>query len=274
MRGREGIGASAFNSMPNSRCKNARMNFFKSSCLLVFLAALATSMQAAPPACQKVVLTGEVAAGQEWNADIGQGWRFRIMPIAAHGQPYSGWDLIVDRIDGAGDSAPGYPDALLLATPPYGSPSEREIGTTYGLRAQDAIAWQPRRFHFLTSAPDLARARSLFRSVMPAPAHPSAANRQATTELLNLINRASAGEFTILDARLVAGVADPPGFAAQWAGNLGRVPHTLVPAGSDSSHPATPLGDLQWIRFRTTLWLPASWRFPSALRPTAGNCAQ
>ena len=104
--------------------------------------------------CSKVELQGEVNRGQEWRAAIGQGWAFRVLPVA--GTEYSGWDLAIDR-DGI------YPDALLLATPPYGSLNQREIATTFGLRAQDAIAWQPRKFHFLTSEKGLTQARELYR---------------------------------------------------------------------------------------------------------------
>ena len=67
------------------------------------------------------------------------------MPVPALDAAYSGWDMVVDRIPPA-----GFPDALYLATPPYNSINQREIGTTYGLRAQDAIGWNPRSFRFLT----------------------------------------------------------------------------------------------------------------------------
>jgi hypothetical protein len=82
--------------------------------------AMLTASYATPPArvCSKVVLTGEVDAGQEWKDAIGQGWVFRMVPI--RGANFSGWDLVVDEADGA-----GYPDALLLASPPYNSINER-----------------------------------------------------------------------------------------------------------------------------------------------------
>src|ERR1700738_1509554 len=80
----------------------------------------------AASSCRKVVLKGEVNAGQVWKAALGQGWVFRIQPIQPGPAGYSGWDLVVDR-----DPPVGYPDALLLATPPYDSINEREIGTTF-----------------------------------------------------------------------------------------------------------------------------------------------
>ena len=97
--------------------------------------------------CEKLELLGEVHAAQEWKAAFGEGWVFRLIPIHPGNAGYSGWDLVVDREAGA-----GFPDALLLATPPYRSINEREVGTTFGVRAQDAIGWNPRSFHFLTDS--------------------------------------------------------------------------------------------------------------------------
>jgi len=142
---------------------------------------------------------------------IGKGWVFRVLPIAPSGKGYTGWDLVVDRAD-AKDA--GYPDALLLATPPYGSLNEREIGTTFGLRAQDAIAWGPRRFHFFTDLKDLRRGRELYRAVMTqSPAGItqnqtySTAQSKAESELLKMVGggvRLAAGEFTVQEASLGA----------------------------------------------------------------------
>jgi hypothetical protein len=78
------------------------------------------------------------------------------------------------------------------------------------------------------------------------------------------------GEFTVLDARLTAGVADPPSYATQWAAQLQQVPHTLIP----SSGKPSPLGQLAWMRFRATLWLPAGWRLPPQLHAESIKCAE
>jgi hypothetical protein len=167
----------------------------------------------------------EVKEGQEWSVAIGEGWIFRLVPIQPSGRGYSGWDLVVNRVEDG-----GYPDALLVGTPPYGSLNEREIGTTYGLRAQDAIAWNPRRFHFLTSAKSWQRARELFREVVSNPSGEGAG--AATRELLGMVSDPSQsvrGQFSLLDARLIPGAGDPPAYARQWAANLSQVPHTIEP---------------------------------------------
>jgi len=228
--------------------------------------------------CRKLVLAGEVSAGQQWSAPIGQGWVFRVVPIPPSGKSYSGWDLVVNRAE---DDE--YPDALLLATPPYGSLNEREIGTTFGLRAQDAIAWSPRRFHFLTSKRDLERARELFRAMMtaggtkPGTSADAAVQTKTASDLLSLVtmagdrgSRVAAGQFEVLDARLAAGVADPPAFAQQWAMHLDQIPHSVAELGQKPS----ARGELLWIRFAVTILLPEGWKTPAGTSSEEAKCAE
>jgi hypothetical protein len=80
-----------------------------------------------------------------------------VVPIQPGKAGFSGWDLVVDRVPGA-----GFPNALLVATPPYNSINEREVGTTFGLRAQDAIGWNPRSFRFMTDPAALQESQRLF----------------------------------------------------------------------------------------------------------------
>jgi len=242
-------------------------------CLPLALAALllaAPHAAAAPAACRKVVLKGEVTAGQEWNAPIGQGWVFRIIPIQQVQLNVSGWDLVVDR-----DPPAGYPDALLLATPPWNSINEHEIGTTFGLRAQDAIGWNPRSFHFLTDPQALREGQKLFRltSAAQPPASQAAADKQgsAIQRQLQLNQHASAGEFRILDAHLTPGIADAASYAENWALQSAKTPHTPEAAPGGKS---TPLGELHWVKFTVTLWLPQGFQTPKALSPTPAPCPE
>jgi len=260
-------------------------------CFLLSLGSIARQCSAASSAsgtsnphqysCRIVRLTGDVSEGHEWSAAIGEGWLFRMVPIpprsnSKDGHAYSGWDLVVDREKGG-----GYPDALLLGTPPYGSLNEREIGTTFGMRAQDAIAWEPRRFHFLTNLRDWTRARELFPAVIEgsgsdvAPSNSPTRNK-AAYELLQIVGknsgsgRTASGEFSVLDARLKSGVSDPPAYALQWAAHLGQVPHKLEQADAVPG----PMGELLWLRFGVTLWLPGSWKAPPRLASKSASCAQ
>jgi hypothetical protein len=211
--------------------------------------------------CEKVLIPGEVSAGHEWKVALGEGWVFRVIPIQSASAVYSGWDLVVDREEGA-----GFPDALMLSTPPYGSINEREIGTTFGLRAQDAIGWNPRSFRFLTDVPSLRPAQEAFRSL-----NSGKGETEAEQRLMQLAQRSAHGQFRILDARLTPGVADAAPFAQNWAAQSAKTPHEQDPVPSTG---ATPLGSLNWMRFTLTLWLPAAWKTPPSLGAVLGACAE
>ena len=243
--------------------------------MITLLATMTPSMgfgvRARPAGCTKVEMAGEVGAGQEWKQSFGNGWTFRLVPIPPGNARYSGWDLVVDREPGA-----GFPDALLLATPPYGSINEREVGTTFGLRSQDAIGWNPRSYHFLTDPAAFRESQRLFgqmgggRGLTQAMAADSTVSR--TMKRMQKINLgASAGRFQILDARLAPGTGDAAPFAENWAIQSVKTAHTVV---SSSSVKATPLGELDWMRFSITLWLPDRWKAPPKLNTARSSCSE
>lgn len=237
--------------------------------VLLAVCLLPGERSAAVDTCLKISLSGEVNAGETWKAALGQGWEFRIQPIAPASARYSGWDLVVDR-----ESRAGYPDALLLATPPYGSINQREIGTTFGLRAQDAIGWNPRTFRFLTDPGAFRSSQQLFLSLMEdgQPARAAGGKSVPATEmtrLLELQKHSAAGELHIDNARIVPGVADPAPYAQAWAMAAARTQHQDVPAAAGQ---ATASGQLLWIRFTATLWLPLGWKPPPGLHGVAAAC--
>jgi hypothetical protein len=224
---------------------------------------------AAPsPVCTKVVIEGEVNAGQEWRQDFGDGWVFRMVPIQPGNSGYSGWDLVVDR-----DPPAGFPDALLLATPPYNSINEREVGTTFKLRAQDAIGWNPRSFRFLTDPAAFQESQKLFAVFAATKRVPAAGSSEGKAMQRQLVinQKASAGQFRILNARLTPGTADAAPYAENWAMQSVRTPHTLT---QSSSSQATPLGRLDWISFSITLWLPNAWEAPRNLEASHSSCSE
>jgi hypothetical protein len=223
--------------------------------------------------CQRVVMQGTVDAGREWSQSFGQGWVFRVVPIKDH----SGWDLVVDRAGGA-----GFPDALLLATPPYESISQREVGTTFGIRAQDAIGWNPRSFRFFTNPALFRKAQKLYfelrgkpdanRHDQKAVEHVKGSKDEtdlnaASKSLSDMLAQSAAGQFRIVDARLTPGTANPLPYAQNWALQQRNTPHTVVATTSP-----TPYGELHSLQFEITLWLPEGWKAPKALRPTPAPC--
>jgi hypothetical protein len=261
-------------AMRESRLRSRRRDYVLLGFFL-FTIAHAHAGTSSKPACQRAMIEGRVSAGREWNVPLGEGWIFRILPISSSPAEYSGWDLVVDRQPPA-----GFPDALLLATMPYNSINEREIGTTFGLRAQDAIGWNPRTFRFLIDTSDFRDAQRLFRSLTQtavggsanAARDPSAApGGDALSRLVELRHHASSGELRILDAAIVPGVADPAPYAQAWALAASRTQHEIeaAPAGKSSA-----LGTLNWMRFSLTLWFPADWRIPLELHSERTPCPE
>jgi hypothetical protein len=228
----------------------------------------APACHAGPPrTCSRLVLDGDVSVGQEWNAVLGEGWRFRLVPISALDAGYSGWDLVVDRLPPA-----GFPDALYLATPPYNSINEREIGTTYGLRAQDAIGWNPRSFRFLTDPAAFREAQGIYHlAFVYRKDWTSQREAAASTQLLKLAERASQGELRIVDAHISPGIADPAPFATIWAEASSRTQHEMDPSGGGKTAAA---GTLNWMRFQVVLWLPPAWKLPPGRHATTATCGQ
>ena len=218
-----------------------------------------------------------MGAGHIWSQSLGQGWIFKILPIRAGDDNYSGWDLAVDRTSGA-----GYPDALLLATPPYGVINQREIGTTFGLRAQDAIGWNPRSFHFLTNVADMRRAQKLYFKLRTgadsklhrenskyssAPSDTTSNTAALSKALMDLANNSAKGQFRIVDARLTPGTANALPYAQNWALQQRNTPHNII-----ATTTPTPYGKLHSIKFEITLWLPADWKLPKKIQSSPSPC--
>ena len=81
-----------------------------------------------------------------------------------------------------------------------------------------------------------------------------AASSKTPSQATSKINQTSSpGEFRILDARIVPGIADPAPFAQRWALQSARTPHSNAPSSAAQS-PA--IGQLHWMRFSITSWLP------------------
>ena len=262
-----------------------KANRYYARVLLMLTSALpwSNALAAAPAEqCRRIVMQGEVRAGHSWTKSFGQGWMFRILPIKGGNENYSGWDLAVDRAGGA-----GFPDALLLATPPYDSINQREVGTTFGLRAQDAIGWNPRTFRFLTDPASLRKAQRLYfrlrrnreaglseQASTQRVSNSRGANSNSASDLaavskslMDFAGRSAAGQFRILDARLTPGTADALPYAQNWALQQRNTPQTITPTKSP-----TPYGKLDSLEFEITLWLPAGWKTPDSVEASSSGC--
>jgi hypothetical protein len=186
--------------------------------------------------CRSAQVEGEVASGKSFTQAIGSGLRVVIDPLA------SGWRLRILPQQGS----PPAQDYAELATPPYHSVNPLLISTDFSFRAQDAVGWNKRRFRFAANPADFDPLRKAYTAYE---AHASPAAEQ---DLSRLVSRMPQGSLTILDARLVPGTADQPRAASTLASHFGETAHTIEsPAGAP-----TPLGRLNWMRFRIALELP------------------
>lgn len=227
--------------------------------LLLAAAAAPLSAQAAEDKrCVLAEMNGEVKAGEFFVQPIGGGLEFRLRPLPGN----TGWDIQVDQ-----QGRRSYPDYVELATPPYRSMNERELATTFGVRAQEAISWSPRSFRFLTSPAQAAAGARHFALVAGLRKADAAAVQHAQQQLGTVLATAASGELKVVDARIVLGVGDPVGGSAEWAERLAHTPYQTESVARPSA-----VGELRWIRFRARLWLPAGWAVPLAIAKGRTSC--
>lgn len=210
----------------------------------------------ATPTHRIAIIEGEVQAGQPFERPIGNGLRILLEPIA------SGWVLRV--VPAQGPRGPH--DYAELATPPYRSVSPLLIGTDFSFRAQDALAWNPRRFHFaadLVSFDELSASFQQYQRLTRDGPGAAAQTRLAEAHLAALASRSPEAELTFLDARLVQGTGDQTHSAALVASHPNGSARQV---DQPTNGMATPLGSLEWLRFRIRLDLPANFHADRALR--------
>lgn len=194
--------------------------------------------------CHKIELDGAVTRGQEFQRQLGGALTFDLQPLP------SGWRIRVLN----GESSALH-DAAEVATPPYRSINPLLLTTDFSFRAQDVISWNPRQFQFVTS-PDAAKDGANNEEFLVEGDGTPEAQRRAQSQLVELASKASHGELRITDASLVPGTADQSPAAQGIASHWRTTAHTLVQPENGKS--ATPLGEIESLKFRVTLWLPRS----------------
>lgn len=188
-------------------------------------------MQAvAQKGCPALTFEGDVQAGKSFHHALGLQQSFLLESIA------SGWIVRVLPASGAR----GAHDFAELATPPHRSPNPLLISTDFSFRAQDAVAWNPREFHFFTSAQQMSIATKAYDATLKEPNRPAAG-----AALFPLLAEACTASLQILDARIAGGSADQALMAATVAQHFSQTAHTV-----DTSAPPSPLGRILWMRFR------------------------
>lgn len=210
--------------------------------------------------CQKIVFEGTATAGKPFVKQFGKGLEFVLDPIE------SGWVIRVEPEAVQKLSL----DHAELATPPFNSVNPLLVTTDYSFRAQDVVGWNPRHFQFLTSRAAARNAEAAYRAYMKAPEQTGNAAVQSAMQLLATLPEKSAqGDFRILDAHLVPGTANQAQTAKFVVSHFTSTPHTL---DQPANGRATPLGRVNWLRFRVTLLLPADFVPATALKGNRSQC--
>lgn len=226
--------------------------------LLISAPALSTAQAPKHPAPthRVAIIEGEVRAGQPFERPLGNGLKILLEPLA------SGWVLRV--VPAQGPRGPH--DYAELATPPYQSVSPLLISTDFSFRAQDALAWNPRHFRFAedrASFAELSSAYAQYQRLAKAGPGAAADMRLAEARLATLVSRAPEGELTIVDAHLVQGTGDQARSAALVASHPNSSARQI---DQPADGVATPLGRLNWLRFRIRLDLPPGFHLDKALQ--------
>lgn len=201
--------------------------------------------------CASASFEGEVEAGQSYTHALGNGQMFDLEAVRA------GWIVRVLPVKG-----PRPPhDAAELATPPYNSVTPLALTTDFSFRAQDAVAWNPRRFQFALNPVRFAQLQGLYAAYMAAPD-----NAALGEKLAEMAAASPTAELQVLDARLIPGTANQAQMAAAVASHFSQTPHTTEPSG------ASPLGAITWIRFRVILHLPVGYQPDAGLTVDRRGC--
>lgn len=211
---------------------------------------------AARPAHRVAILEGEVHDGQAFERSIGNDLKIWLEPIA------SGWVLRIVPVR----EAKANHDYAELATPPYRSVSPLLVSTDFGFRAQDALAWNPRHFRFAFDRAsfdallaEYDRCQSLTRGGSAAVKDV----RLAESRLAMSVSHMPEGYLQILDAGLVQGAADQTKAASLVASHPNASGRNVDQSFNGAT---TPLGRLNWFRFRICMDLPPGFQVDKTLK--------
>jgi hypothetical protein len=202
--------------------------------------------------CRRAVMEGVVHEGQGFQAEFARGLVFGMEPIR------SGW---VVRVVAAGKPR-GAHDRAQLATLPYESVSPLLLSTDWAFRAQDAVGWTPRRFHFAATESAYQALAKSYDAVL-------SGDQEASRHAALLAEAQPEGLLEIEDAKLAPGRADQTRMAAAVSGKFTQTPHTLDTAAASSL-----LGRIEEVRFRVSLDLPAPLEPSKGMKIVTFSCLQ
>ncbi|HXN54215.1 MAG TPA: hypothetical protein VN943_19960 [Candidatus Acidoferrum sp.] len=104
--------------------------------------------------CVRLSYAGEVSSGQTFERKFSEKLLFRLNPKTAQ----SGWtiEVIPEAQDGTGQR-----EYIWVVTPPYRFYNVRDLDTSYGTSAREAVEYSPRDFNFVLNEEQFKRAANL-----------------------------------------------------------------------------------------------------------------
>jgi hypothetical protein len=225
-------------------------------------ASAATGKAAVTGGCRLGVIEGEVRAGESFTRPIGGGLIVRLDALSWG----SGWALRVLPASGMSKTRPaGVQDYAQLATPPYSAVNPLLLSTDFSFRAQDTVAWNPRRFRYAGNAAEFERLEAAYERYM----RTTPPTAEAESELATMVSTEPAGTLLILDARLIPGTANQAGTAALVASHFSTTAHTVEEPADGKG---LPLGRLTWVGFRISLELPRNFEPDGGIKVDSKGC--
>jgi hypothetical protein len=173
---------------------------------------------------------GEVTLGRTFEREIGHNLIFRLVPTV--GDQDSGWNIAIVPESGSPDA-----EFCAIATPPYHFYNPRYLDTSYATSARDAVAFNPRPFHFVLTQTDYEIAgKYVNMTIYP--------------------NHARKGEFEEIDRKAAK--------VEVGTGELHILDSRITPGNSENE-----TGKIEWIKFEVKLKFHSGMNMTDVLDPSA-----
>jgi hypothetical protein len=166
-------------------------------------------------ACLRLLFRGEVSASHTFERKFGGNLVFRLSPQTA----LSGWTIEVIPEEQQSSEPLEY---VWPVNAPYRSYNVRDLGTSYGTSAKDAVAYSPREFNFVLNESQFKRAADLLDIlIMSRPQPDKRSKEEIEKEWNNAIAemgtlQVAKGRLTIRDSRITESEGKDRAGAIEW----------------------------------------------------------
>jgi hypothetical protein len=212
----------------------------KTAFLLIVLLSCVNA-QEAKSVHKTIKFGGEVTSGEDFTKEFGNLlFRLRAEPNTRNPQ---GWTIQV-RLKGKSSGMD--PEFAWPATPPYRSSNPLYIDLSYGFTPEQAIAWTPRRFGFVTDSATYSKLTSVIDKLL----WPAEEDKGKSQKELDKLDEERRSQWT----RLVE---------SSSKGKLDIVDYHLSSDGN---------AEIKWLRFNVELTVPCDYVVAAGLEVDSAAC--